>query len=504
VGVPTVYGFPPTPVVPAGAAKAATGNPWSSAFSSAFGMTSDGIPDFDQAPVVATHYLDLETGCVYEIQPDLTYLNVFCPADVIPPGAGQDTEAPPAPEVKGLRTTLFKQENGTYVVAIIATVGYPPPADPHDPPAFTDLDYYLTETTSATIDNDGVTPDWTVTLERTGFSADNTGRTDIEIIITPLQAATRYWVRAAAVDTSGNFSQVSDEMEIVSAADNEAPPQVTGMVVAAGVNSFGLRWDSVEVEDLRRYEVRYRELPGGAWVYAYIRGTLIVVTDLVNGTTYDVQIRSVDTSGNTLHDTGADDGQGNPIYESVKAAAEPEKGWVDAGSVTPSAQAGDTLIWDDAMIENLFGGKIRADWITGGTLTVGGGIDPVALTVVNANGDTIGTWDGNGMSVFDPSNGQYKMTISDSSLIVWSVADPDNPFKIVEIGPRGINAASITFGSQRGGHNLVRNSSFELGAFAVSVAESVQWDVAADWTGTVQGTPTNTITGTGGLTMSPT
>jgi hypothetical protein len=52
------------------------------------------------------------------------------------------------------------------------------------------------------------------------------------------------------------------------------------------------------------------------------------------------------------------------------------------------------------------------------------------------------------------------------------------------MSPLGIDAASITFGSARGGHNLIQNSSFELGSFSQSVVNYYAWDVRADWDAT--------------------
>ena len=115
---------------------------------------------------------------------------------------------------------------------------------------------------------------------------------------------------------------------------------------------------------------------------------------------------SVDLSGNTLNDTGADDTDGNPVFETVKVADtvnNGEKGWVSGGTVSPTAIPANTLVWTDAMIQTLFTGKLSADWLTAGSLKVGGGGGKVAaITVVDSRGNIIGQWDGNGIQLLDP------------------------------------------------------------------------------------------------------
>jgi hypothetical protein len=56
----------------------------------------------------------------------------------------------------------------------------------------------------------------------------------------------------------------------------------------------------------------------------------------------------------------------------------------------------------------------------------------------------------------------------------------------------------------RGGHNLVQNSSFELGAFSATALTNSQWDVAADWNaaGSRQGADINLTTGASTITMT--
>jgi hypothetical protein len=114
----------------------------------------------------------------------------------------------------------------------------------------------------------------------------------------------------------------------------------------------------------------------------------------------------------------------------------------------------------------------------------------------------IGRWSTDGIEVFDPTNPQYKMVIAESELTIWDLSDPGNPDRRVHLTPLGIDAASITFGSARGGHNMILNSSFELGRFALSQVVEHNWDVAADWDATRVGSDTNVTTGSTSLTMT--
>ena len=69
-----------------------------------------------------------------------------------------------------------------------------------------------------------------------------------------------------------------------------------------------------------------------------------------------------------------------------------------------------------------------------------------------------------GIEVLDPAHDDYRLVIDESSLRIYTDYESGDP--VVTTDARsGIDAASITFGSARGGHNLVQNSSFEMGAF---------------------------------------
>jgi hypothetical protein len=124
--------------------------------------------------------------------------------------------------------------------------------------------------------------------------------------------------------------------------------------------------------------------------------------------------------------------------------------------------------------------------------------------VYDALGRLVGKWTPDGIEVLDPNNPNYKMAIAESSLYIFDITDPLNPFATVSITPLGIDAASVTFGSARGGHNLIPNSSFELGKFSATDTRNQTWDVAADWNaaGSRQGADVNVNTNANDLTMA--
>jgi len=155
------------------------------------------------------------------------------------------------------------------------------------------------------------------------------------------------------------------------------------------------------------------------------------------------------------------------------------------------------------MIEDVFAGELNADWITAGSLRVGGsGGNASAIEVFDSAGEPIGRWDTDGITVLDPTNEGYSLVITEAGLSIWDRTDPANPLEVVRMTPLGIDAGSITFGSARGGHNLVQNSSFEMGAFGVSAIVNNVWDVTADWNATRLGTDTNITVGASTLTMT--
>jgi hypothetical protein len=408
-----------------------------------------------------------------------------------------DLTPPDAPVIKTATTAATTQNDGSSLVSILVTVGYVAPPGPED------LDRMVVQATRFKRTDDLTLPDWTLASEWWATAPDELGSLDTDILIPNVLAASPFWLRACAVDHSGNRSSFSPVVALTSASDTQGPPVPSGVVAAAGHSTIGLRWDPINVLDLDYVEVQWRVAPVGNWTSVRVDGTMTIITGLTNGTSYDVRLRSVDTSGNVQRDTGADDAFGNPIYETVKVATDPNGGWVSAGTLAPGAIPGNALIWDEAMIAEVFAGSLNADWIVAGTLRVGGGADrAAAIEVYDSAGRLIGRWSTAGIEVLDPDNPGYRLVLDEASLVIYADANTETPFRAVALTPLGIDAASITFGSARGGHNLVQNSSFELGRFGAVATTFHEWTVAADWDATRVGSDVNITVGATALTMT--
>jgi len=432
-----------------------------------------------------------------------------------PPGvpgtdATRDTTAPPVPIFKppapgpNPSSALTQQADGSMAVAITAIVGYTSP-----PSGLTDLAYYILQSTRFAT---GGVPDWTLATQWQVRAADSTGALDLTgaantTIVQPnALAATSYWLRVAAQDLSNNRSAYSAAVQMTTLGDVVGPPQPADIVVGGGYQVAGVRWSANTADDYAYTEVQWRVAsPAGNWTSIEVPGTSIVIVGLTNGTLYNVRLRSVDRSGNTLDADGL----------TYQVADQPDKGWVTATDVTPTNIPGSTLFWDQAQVNAVMAGKVNADWITAGNLKVGSG-GASGITVVDAKGQTIGLWNNTGITLLDPpqaagpggvppayaGNPNYKMTIDEAGLFIFDISDALNPIAVVSITPTGIDASSITFGSARGGHNLIPNSSYELGAFGQVVVTTYTWDLAADWNATRNGADTNITTGASALTMT--
>jgi hypothetical protein len=478
--------------------------PFSNAFSPAFPGGSDGSADLPPGwlpattdPVVAHAYIDLNTGIIYVLGPDgRTYAAAYNPATNIPdiPGTTPDTTPPDVPVVLDLDSDIAQAENGEDIVRLLVKVGYGAA-----PVGLDDLTHYVVQTTRFTLQGTD-DPDWSRGLEVSHLTPDKTG-SSVDIVISPVLANTSYDVRAAARDQSGNMSGWSAAVPILTTRDEEGPARPEDASLHAGMNAIGVRWSPVGAADLAHYEVRWKVTHEDVWTFARIRGTLLIIDGLANDVEYRVHVRSVDESGNVLHDLETPDADGNPTYE-TRPDTDLDAGWVNAGTATPKAVGGDALVWTDGMIQNLFAGRLRADWLTAGTLTVGGGPGHVdAITVINAQGQPVGVWNTEGLRILG-SNPNFYLVLTDSGMKVVDASVPGNPVDRVTLSPLGIDAASITFGSQRGGHNLVQNSSFELGAYAQADTQYAAWDVRADWDATRVGADINITVGDGDLRMT--
>jgi nicotinamide mononucleotide (NMN) deamidase PncC len=420
------------------------------------------------------------------------------------PAGALDVIAPPVCVIKTLvPIEATQQEDGTVVAMLKGEVGYAVP-----PSGLEDLNMVIVQSTRYVRSDGTGLPDWSLSTQWNVVSEDNTGTLNTEVVQPNVLAGETYYWRATVVDIAGNIQQTwSPEVSAQAAADLVAPPRVGGVVIVPGMNTVGVRWDPVAAPDFDHTEVQIRTSPSGNWVSVLTGGTVVVLTGLVNGQLYDLRLRSVDTSDNTMNADGT-----------AAKVTEPEMGWVDHVSddptkallqATPTQLPGSALAWDSAIIGSVFAGKLSADWITTGTLGVGKAGTSAKIEVFDANGKVMGRWDQNGIVILDPDAvtgaSRYQMKINDASLIITDLQNPAVPIDTVRITPLGIDAAAVTFGLARGGHNLVPNSSFELGAFQTAIPTTVvsTWDTATEWNaaGSRQGTDVNVTTGNS-LTMT--
>jgi len=521
-GVPTVFGVPPSPTPPPSGLFAASQRGVEPGQQDTLPLSED--------PVIAQNYQDLNTGCIYEVdETTALYTVVYCPPSgsggvgpAGPPGpvgpegpegpAGEpappDLIPPPQPTFKSLTSQL---QDGQ--VAITGTVGF------SAAPALDDLAEYVIQSTRFPL-ADPTQPDWTKATQWTAKSVDAamapdvTGNFDSPFVQPNVLPGAKYWLRVAAVDKASNRSVWSVAGTFVTTEDDLlGPPQPSGAVPQPGHTSFGLRWAPIDADDYDYVEVQWKLTTDPDWVNSVrVAGTMVVITGVENDKAYSLRLRSVDTSGNTADAAGS------------AKVDDQTRGWVipSPATVTPSAINGDDIHWTPAMFTEIFAGQINADWIRTGTLRAGNAPDlpipppvpavDVVIEVYNATGQRTGTWGPNGIRLTAPPNPAvpgsgnpgYMMELTETGLFIWADYGQSSAYKIVSLTPTGIDAASITFGSARGGHNLVQNSSFEIGPFVQVVALTSQWDVAADWNaaGSRQGADINISTGAGALTMA--
>jgi hypothetical protein len=242
------------------------------------------------------------------------------------------------------------------------------------------------------------------------------------------------------------------------------------LVATAGFRGVALRWNAVGAEDLMFYQVRWgtdgSTFPEGL----NAKVSVVWVPDLTPDILYYFQVRSVDVSGNTLRTTTP----GVPDVPEVaeRYESQTEAGWTTSVTATPT-QVGSADIAANTITSAMIAtGGLTADVIKAGTLTIApnGAATPgaVAITIRDSTGVVQGEWHPtNGIKIYaaDPSN----YCVIDDAYIRFYKAS----ILTAEMGPDGVKADSLRLGVLAGGHNLIPNSSFELGAFITGAASAV-------------------------------
>ena len=259
--------------------------------------------------------------------------------------------------------------------------------------------------------------------------------------IDDVQGATQFWARARSVDILSNFSAYTSTISYTTIGDSIAPPTPTSLSAVIGYRGFGATWSGGDAADLNYYQLRWAAAGAppdgddGAWAYAIIKANVAFVGNLTPDLLYWVEVRGVDLSGNA-------------------------SGWTAGVSVIPAKIGAADVTFNSVITNILAANQIDADSIHAGTLTM----SPQAafadgIVVKDINDITIGTWNENGIKIFDSTATQKYIIIDGGSIKFTTDNGATTP---TAIDAQGINATAITFGSQSGGHNVVVNSSFEL------------------------------------------
>jgi hypothetical protein len=289
------------------------------------------------------------------------------------------------------------------------------------------------------------------------------GSDQTSAILSPVLGGRRYDVRIRAYDSEGRVGPWVTASEVVVVGD-VTPPATPLVNAVGGYRMVAAYWPANSEPDLSHYEIQHRLSGATEWPADPIeaRATRIVITDLSPGV-YEVEVRAVDHSGN-----------------------------VSAWSITATAEA--TLVgqedvaFDEVVANFMTTGTLQADQIVGGTLSVGGpDDDEVAIRVYDSVGQPIGAWGDFGWLVADPTvspsraiwatpQGEMKF----SGAYDWDGSDPIEAGLLTTvwttaIGPDGINAEAIKFGSAGGGSNRILNAGVELQAYPTVALVSVTW-----------------------------
>ena len=283
---------------------------------------------------------------------------------------------------------------------------------------------------------------------------------------------TNYYARVRAADVLGNLSAWSAEFgPFTTVKDLLAPPQPTGLTAVGGFGGAAVSWNPVGTSDFFLYQIRWGT-DGSTWPgIANTTGTVYWVPSLTPGTTYYFQVRSVDTSGNTgdnsapqvVHDYVGDTDWG---YTSAVTAVPTQVGTADIAAATISAVL-------------LTAGGITADMITSGKITLRPtGTPALEVRASGSPGTLLGYWSPtDGIKIYGATQSDWlQMTAGALRMFKGGV-------ETVTITPDGITAQSLKSGTLDGGHNVVRNSSFELSSYVTApttytFTDTGQWAAA--------------------------
>jgi len=275
---------------------------------------------------------------------------------------------------------------------------------------------------------------------------------------------TAYDVRVRAYDLEGFKGPWSDTASVVALMDAAPPAVPTGLTSASGYGLMAVDWDSNKEQDFSFYEVALWQTSDEAGTIETFRSpaSRFVIGNLINEVEYGARVRAVDRSGNLS-------------AWSVDITATPTK--------VPQAD----MVFENLTVEGFIDtGELSATAITSGTLTLGGaeyGPGPY-LVVLD---DTLPLpvqllrIDHMGIVSVDPLNPARAMRWQAGRLEFTETYTDPVPIWTTALSGEGIVADTILLGSQPGGHNMVKNSGFEL--FPLAIEQEAKWDVQSEWAG---------------------
>ena len=299
------------------------------------------------------------------------------------------------------------------------------------------------------------------------FASPYTVRTpNLKATISPVIGGLWHQARVKAVDTSGNRSASWSALASAQAlADTTAPSIPSGLAAVPGYRLVGLTWQRNNEPDLGYYQVRWFQAdtpPADPldWTILDTRSTTLVLTGLDADVPYVFQVQAVDQSGNG---SGWSDDQAPYV------------------TATPTLVGAADLAVNSIVTTLLNAGTISADYISGGSLKVGGiaGL-PAGITVYDSQGRLIGTWDVSGLRVYDPANNARRIVMTGGALKL--VTDGNDGNAQAAITPDGIDATAIRLGSLSGGPNAIPNAGMEMTAFATTFSTGFDSSNTGGWT----------------------
>jgi hypothetical protein len=413
------------------------------------------------------------------------------------PEGGADSTHPAAPTwpATPFETVFTNGPGGDPEIGLQVTVIHPTlneDATPIDDLAYTRVQVALADPAS---DPEAPTPDWAHPTVIT-VPADQTS-----VVSMGIRGGAHYWARARSFDKSNNGSAwTTPDIEYTTRTDGEAPGMPQSVELTGGFKGFGARWQGSDARDLMFYELRYVKdvggVPGTDWTHIRSRANAIFIGGLEldidsSGaglgpieTKYWVQVRAIDFSGNVV--TSAVD------PTSVPYDANFEAGYTDALSVM-ALPIGTDDIAADAITANMIATiELDAGVITSGYIKVAtsdGFPDGIEMY---SGGVRVGKWDESGLVIgklpdglpfIENPDGTHTdqfgdidyLTLTNAGLTVYRAG-----VATTAITPDGIDASAINFGTLPGGHNIVKNTSFELAGF-VAASSAFTFDTIAQF-----------------------